>query len=59
MEMATEDKAANKAKELKGRAEEIAGDVTDDEELKAQGRSNRAKGNIKQAGEKMKDAFKK
>jgi uncharacterized protein YjbJ (UPF0337 family) len=57
--MATEDKAANKAKEVKGRVKEIAGDATDDDRLKAKGRAERAKGNLRQAGEKVKDAVKK
>jgi uncharacterized protein YjbJ (UPF0337 family) len=57
--MATEDKAANKAKQIKGRVKEVAGDATNDDDLKAKGRADQAKGNLKQAGEKVKDAFKK
>ena len=57
--MATEDKAANKAKEIKGKVKEVVGEATDDDDLKAEGRTDRAKGNLKQAGEKVKDAFKK
>jgi uncharacterized protein YjbJ (UPF0337 family) len=48
--MSLSDKAKNKAEEAAGRA-------TDDE-LKAEGKTDHAKGNLKQAGKKVKDAFK-
>ena len=54
--MATEDKAAHKATEIKGKVKETVGDVTDDQDLKAEGQADQAKGNIKQAGDKLKDA---
>ena len=54
--MATEDKAAHKATELKGKAKQAVGDVTDDQDLKAEGQADEAEGNIKQAGDKVKDA---
>jgi uncharacterized protein YjbJ (UPF0337 family) len=57
--MATEDKAAHKATEVKGKVKEGVGDATDDQELQAEGQADQAKGNIKQAGDKIKDAFKK
>jgi uncharacterized protein YjbJ (UPF0337 family) len=57
--MGAEDKFSNKAEELKGRAKENIGDVTDDEELRAEGRADQAEGSLKQAGEKVKDAGKK
>jgi uncharacterized protein YjbJ (UPF0337 family) len=44
--------------ELKGKGKETHGDVTDDEDLQAEGRAQEAKGSMKQAGEKVKDAFK-
>jgi uncharacterized protein YjbJ (UPF0337 family) len=44
--------------ELKGKGKETLGDVTDDENLQAEGRAQEAKGSMKQAGEKVKDAFK-
>jgi uncharacterized protein YjbJ (UPF0337 family) len=47
----TSDKAAGKVKEGVGRA-------TDDERLEAEGHTDQAKANVKQAGEKIKDAFK-
>jgi uncharacterized protein YjbJ (UPF0337 family) len=57
--MAAEDKAAHKATELKGKVKEGVGDATGDDELKAEGQVDQAKGNLKQAGDKIKDAFKK
>ena len=57
--MATEDKAANKVTEGKGKIKETIGKATDDQELEAEGKGDQAKGNLKQAGEKVKDAFKK
>jgi uncharacterized protein YjbJ (UPF0337 family) len=57
--MATENKAANKVTELKGRAKKGLGKATGNEEMEAEGKTDEAKGNIKQAGEKVKDAIKK
>ncbi|MGI8450614.1 MAG: CsbD family protein [Streptosporangiaceae bacterium] len=57
--MATEDKAANKVTEVKGKAKEKTGQATGNEQLEAEGKADQAKGNLKQAGEKVKDAFKK
>jgi uncharacterized protein YjbJ (UPF0337 family) len=56
--MSLGDKASNKAEELKGKGKEAAGQATDDDELKAEGKTDQAKGNLKQAGEKIKDVFK-
>ncbi|HKG28277.1 MAG TPA: CsbD family protein [Thermomicrobiales bacterium] len=53
-----DDKADHKVEELKGKGKETLGDVTDDEDLQAEGRAQEAKGSMKQAGEKVKDAFK-
>lgn len=52
------DKISNKAEELKGKAKEAAGKLTDDEELEAEGKVDQGKSNLKQAGEKVKDAVK-
>ena len=52
------DKIDNKAEELKGQGKEAVGHATDDEQLAAEGQMDQAKGNIKQVGEKIKDAFK-
>jgi uncharacterized protein YjbJ (UPF0337 family) len=58
LRMATEDKAAHKVTEVKGKLKEAAGHVTDDPDLKAEGQADQAKGNIKQAGDKVKDTVK-
>jgi uncharacterized protein YjbJ (UPF0337 family) len=57
--MATENKAANKVTETKGKVKEGLGKATGDEEMEAEGKTDQAKGNLKQAGEKVKDAIKK
>jgi len=54
-----EDKFDAKADELKGKVKETAGRATDDEELEAEGQGDQTKGNVKQAVENVKDAFKK
>lgn len=56
--MGTDDKMANKAQELGGKAKEAVGDATDDERLQAEGKADQTKADLKQAGEKVKDAFK-
>jgi uncharacterized protein YjbJ (UPF0337 family) len=50
-------KARNKAQELKGQAKEAAGRASGDQRLEAEGRADQAKANLKQAAEKVKDAF--
>ncbi|GAA3447958.1 CsbD family protein [Planomonospora venezuelensis] len=57
--MGADDKIANKAEEIKGTAKENLGDLTGDEDLRAEGRADRMEGSVKQAGEKVKDAGKK
>jgi uncharacterized protein YjbJ (UPF0337 family) len=56
--MGFEDKAQNKMDELSGEAKEKYGDATDNEDLQAEGAVDKTKANLKQAGEKVKDAFK-
>jgi uncharacterized protein YjbJ (UPF0337 family) len=56
--MSYTDKARNEAEQLKGRTKEWVGDKTDNERLEAEGVADQAKGNAKQAGEHVKDAFK-
>lgn len=56
--MSTSDKISNKAEELSGKVKEGIGDATDDESMEAEGKTDQTKGNLKQAGEKVKDAFK-
>jgi uncharacterized protein YjbJ (UPF0337 family) len=50
-------KARNKAQELKGQVKEGTGRATRDPALEAEGRADQMKANLKQAGEKLKDAF--
>ena len=56
--MGVDDKAKSKAQEVKGQAKEGLGRATDDQELEAEGEGDQAKSDLKQAGEKVKDAFK-
>jgi uncharacterized protein YjbJ (UPF0337 family) len=56
--MSEVDKAKNKAEELGGKAKEGIGKATGDHSLEAEGNIDQTKGNLKQAGEKVKDAFK-
>lgn len=57
--MATEDKASNKITDIKGKVKESAGKATDDDSLEAEGKGDQAKSSLKEAGENIKDAFKK
>jgi len=57
--MGAENKAANKVTEVRGKIKKKAGQATDDTGLEAEGRAEEAKGDLKQAGEKVKDVFKK
>jgi uncharacterized protein YjbJ (UPF0337 family) len=44
---------------VKGKVEEAAGRVSGNEKLEAEGQDDQMMGNLKQAGEKLKDAVKK
>jgi uncharacterized protein YjbJ (UPF0337 family) len=55
--MGVEDKARNAAEKVAGKAKEALGKATDDESLEAEGRTDQGKADLKQAGEKAKDAF--
>lgn len=57
--MSTIDKAKDKAQAAKGQVKEAAGKATDDRSLEAEGKGDQVAGNLKQAGEKLKDAVKK
>ncbi|QRP43383.1 CsbD family protein [Amycolatopsis sp. FDAARGOS 1241] len=50
------DKMENKAEELKGRAKEALGNATGNEQWQGEGKADQAKGALKQAGDKVKDA---
>jgi uncharacterized protein YjbJ (UPF0337 family) len=51
------DKIEHKAEELKGKVKEHVGDATDDSSTETEGKADQFKGNIKQAGDDVKDAF--
>ncbi|WP_040841980.1 CsbD family protein [Nocardia brevicatena] len=55
--MGATDKAKNKADNLAGQAKEKYGKATDDPEKKQEGKTDQVKSNLKDAGEKVKDAF--
>jgi len=57
--MPTSNKAKNRAQLTKGKVKEAAGKLTGNDDLQAKGKADRMKGNLKQAGDKVKDAFKK
>jgi uncharacterized protein YjbJ (UPF0337 family) len=57
--MTTTDKAKNTTQEAKGKLKEVAGRVSGNDELEDKGKADQSKANLKQAGEKVKDAFKK
>lgn len=56
--MGADDKINNKVDEAAGKIKEKAGQATDDPDLRAEGQNEQSKSNLKQAGEKIKDAFK-
>ena len=47
-----------KTDDIRGKAKEAAGKATGDEDLERQGKTDQAKSDIKEAGQKVKDAFK-
>ena len=51
------DKFSHKTQELRGRVKRNAGEVTNNPRLQAEGRSEEMRGGLKQAFEKVKDAF--
>jgi uncharacterized protein YjbJ (UPF0337 family) len=56
--MGLDGKASNKAEEMKGKAKAAAGGATGDRDMEAEGHTDQSKADLKQAGEKAKDAFK-
>lgn len=56
--MGLDDKIKNSTDEHVGKAKEALGKATNDEDLEAEGKVDKAKAGLKQAGEKVKDAFK-
>ena len=57
--MGLDDKLQNKKDEATGAAKEHVGQATGDEQMEREGKTDRDLSNIEQAGEKVKDAFKK
>ena len=55
--MGLSDKMDNAKDDMAGKAKEATGKVTDDEGLEAEGKVDQSKADVKQAGEKVKDAF--
>jgi uncharacterized protein YjbJ (UPF0337 family) len=55
--MSGSDKARNKAQRLKGAVKEVVGRATGDVALERQGRRDQRQSHLKDAGEKVKDAF--
>jgi uncharacterized protein YjbJ (UPF0337 family) len=57
--MATTDKVTNTTQQAKGKFKEAAGKVSGNDKLEDKGKADQTNANLKQAGEKVKDAFKK
>ena len=55
--MAAIDKAKNSAQRVKGKVEELIGKMTGDDRLRIKGKAHQMTGNLKRAGEKVRDAF--
>ncbi|MFB6723156.1 CsbD family protein [Kribbella sp. NPDC056345] len=56
--MSVGDKIKNAAEAAKGKVKKEAGDATDNRDLQAEGQAEKTTADLKQAGEKAKDAFK-
>ena len=56
--MSGEDKVKNAAQDAQGKIKEGVGKATGDDEMANEGRADQAKSDLKDAGEKVKDAFK-
>ncbi|MCM0675749.1 CsbD family protein [Micromonospora phytophila] len=56
--MGFDDKINNTTEDAAGKLKEGAGRATDNERLEAEGRNDQTSAKLKQAGEKIKDAFK-
>ena len=57
--MGWDDKLRNKKDEASGAAKEHIGKASHDEQLEAEGKNDQSVSKLKQAGEKVKDAFSK
>lgn len=56
--MGADDKIDNAAQDAKGKVKEAAGKVTGDRKTEAEGKGDQVGADLKNAGEKVKDAFK-
>lgn len=56
--MSATDKIKNKMDDVAGKAKEAFGEATGDDKTKNEGKVDQAKSDLKDAGEKVKDAFK-
>jgi uncharacterized protein YjbJ (UPF0337 family) len=56
--MSAADKIQNAAEDLKGKAKEALGNITNDDNMAAEGKAEQVKADAKKAGENVKDAFK-
>ena len=56
--MSATDKVKNAVDDAGGKAKEALGRVTGDRDTEAEGKTDQVKSDLKQAGEKVKDAFK-
>jgi uncharacterized protein YjbJ (UPF0337 family) len=57
--MGANDKISNKLDDMAGKAKEGVGKATGDRDTENEGKADQAKSSLKDAGEKVKDAFKK
>ncbi|MGC1736969.1 CsbD family protein [Mycobacterium sp.] len=57
--MGAHDKVSNKIDDVAGKAKEAVGKTTGDHSTEREGKIDQAKSSLKDAGEKVKDAFKK
>jgi uncharacterized protein YjbJ (UPF0337 family) len=56
--MGMDDKLRNVGQDVEGKVKEATGKATDNERLEAEGKVDQGSADLKQAGEKVKDAFK-
>ena len=56
--MGIDDKLKHTGEDVSGKLKEHTGKATDDKDLEAEGKTDQTKSDLKQAGEKVKDAFK-
>jgi uncharacterized protein YjbJ (UPF0337 family) len=56
--MSATDKVKNAAEDLSGKAKEAVGRASGDRDTEAEGKTDQAKSDLKDAGEKVKDTFK-